>query len=97
MDSSDRERIEEARDELKNMVSFVSTYVNVHTHTHFPQLQEDELTKCVILVFANKQDLPNAYTVSEIQEKLELSSLRSQQVSIDRFIRNCLGIRKKHY
>ncbi|XP_064399518.1 ADP-ribosylation factor 4-like [Halichondria panicea] len=61
VDSNDRERIDEAKDELKNM------------------LVEEDLRKCVILVFANKQDLPNAMSVSDIQEKLGLSSLRSQQ------------------
>ena len=40
VDSNDRERIAEARDELNRM------------------LAEDELREAVVLVFANKQDLP---------------------------------------
>ncbi|KAI3366307.1 hypothetical protein L3Q82_000428 [Scortum barcoo] len=41
-------------------------------------IQEDELKEAVILVFANKQDLPNAMGVSELTDKLGLHSLRSR-------------------
>uniref|UniRef100_A0A9J8C803 ADP-ribosylation factor n=2 Tax=Cyprinus carpio TaxID=7962 RepID=A0A9J8C803_CYPCA len=41
-------------------------------------LQEDELREAVVLVFANKQDLPNAMAVSELTDKLGLQSLRSR-------------------
>ncbi|XP_071389364.1 ADP-ribosylation factor 4 isoform X2 [Centroberyx affinis] len=41
-------------------------------------LQEDELREAVLLVFANKQDLPNAMPVSELSDKLGLQSLRSR-------------------
>ncbi|XP_056138678.1 ADP-ribosylation factor 4 [Lampris incognitus] len=41
-------------------------------------LQEDELRDAVLLVFANKQDLPNALSVSELTDKLGLQSLRSR-------------------
>ncbi|KAK2848465.1 hypothetical protein Q7C36_010147 [Tachysurus vachellii] len=43
-------------------------------------LQEDELRDAVLLVFANKQDLPNAMPVSELTDKLGLQSLRSRTV-----------------
>ena len=36
---------------------------------------EDELRDCCLLVMANKQDLPNAMTVQEITEKLELNKI----------------------
>ncbi|XP_046339507.1 ADP-ribosylation factor 4-like [Haliotis rufescens] len=39
-------------------------------------LQEDELRESVVLVFANKQDLPNAKTSAELTEALGLNSLR---------------------
>lgn len=42
---------------------------------------EDELKDAVLLVFANKQDLPNALTVSELTDKLSLHSLRNKSVS----------------
>ena len=45
------------------------------------QLQEDELREAVLLVFANKQDLPNAMAVSDLTDKLGLQSLRSRTVS----------------
>uniref|UniRef100_G3WQM0 ARF GTPase 5 n=1 Tax=Sarcophilus harrisii TaxID=9305 RepID=G3WQM0_SARHA len=41
-------------------------------------LQEDELREAVLLVFANKQDMPNAMPVSELTDKLGLQSLRSR-------------------
>ena len=46
------------------------------------QLQEDELRDAVILVFANKQDLPNAMNVSEVTDKLGLHQLRNKTVSM---------------
>uniref|UniRef100_A0A3Q3CMK4 ADP-ribosylation factor n=1 Tax=Haplochromis burtoni TaxID=8153 RepID=A0A3Q3CMK4_HAPBU len=46
-------------------------------------VQEDELKDAVLLVFANKQDLPNAMGVSELTDKLGLHSLRSRTVRIN--------------
>ncbi|KAK4527817.1 hypothetical protein GAYE_SCF45G5748 [Galdieria yellowstonensis] len=57
VDSNDRERILEARDELRKM------------------LAENEMRSAVLLIFANKQDLPNAMTVDEVIEKFGLNSL----------------------
>nr|GMD55279.1 ADP-ribosylation factor 1-like isoform X1 [Ipomoea batatas] len=39
-------------------------------------LNEEELRDATVLVFANKQDLPNAMLVAEITDKLGLHSLR---------------------
>jgi ADP-ribosylation factor protein 1 len=58
VDTNDRERISEARDELSKM------------------LGEDELSNVVVLVFANKQDLPNAMSVAEVTDKLGLHEIR---------------------
>lgn len=41
-------------------------------------LKEDELRDAVVLVFANKQDLPNAMQASELVDKLNLNSLRNR-------------------
>lgn len=41
-------------------------------------LNEEELRDSLLLVFANKQDLPNAMSASEITEKLGLHSLRQR-------------------
>ena len=60
LDSNDRDRITEARDELHRM------------------LNEDELRDAILLVFANKQDLPNAMTAAEITDKLGLHSIRQR-------------------
>ncbi|CAK9237726.1 unnamed protein product [Sphagnum troendelagicum] len=60
VDSNDRDRIVEARDELHRMLS------------------EDELRDAVLLVFANKQDLPNAMNAADITDKLGLHSLRQR-------------------
>ena len=40
-------------------------------------LEEDELREAVLLIFANKQDLPNAMNAAEITDKLGLYSLRN--------------------
>lgn len=61
VDSNDRDRVTEARDELMKM------------------LNEDEMREAVVLVFANKQDLPNAMSAAEITEKLQLNTLRNRQ------------------
>ena len=61
VDSNDRDRVGEARDELHRM------------------LNEDELREAILLVFANKQDLPNAMNAAEITDKLGLHSLRNRK------------------
>ena len=61
MDSNDRERIEDAREELHKM------------------LIEDDMRDAVVLVLANKQDLPNAMPAAEISEKLGLHTLGNRQ------------------
>ncbi|CAK5050501.1 unnamed protein product [Meloidogyne enterolobii] len=60
VDSNDKERIVEAREELMRMLS------------------EDELRDSVLLVFANKQDLPNAMNAAELTDKLGLHTLRNR-------------------
>jgi len=42
-------------------------------------LGEDELRDAILLVFANKQDLPNAMAASELTDKLGLNSLRGKR------------------
>merc|ERR1712151_357263 len=61
VDSSDRDRIEDAREELMKMLS------------------EDEMRDAVLLVFANKQDLPHAMPAAEVTEKLGLRNMRDRQ------------------
>merc|ERR1711976_920750 len=61
VDSNDRDRIEDAREELTKMIN------------------EDEMRDAVVLVFANKQDLPNAMPAAEITEKLGLHNMRNRQ------------------
>jgi len=60
VDSNDRERAEDAREELHRM------------------LNEPELSEAVLLVFANKQDLPKAMKPADVAERLGLSSLRTR-------------------
>ncbi|KAH3732997.1 Small GTPase superfamily, Rab type [Pelomyxa schiedti] len=61
VDSNDRERVEEARDELHRL------------------LHEDELRDAVLLVLANKQDLPNALSLKDLTQKLDLTSQRNRK------------------
>uniref|UniRef100_A0A6B2LL48 ADP-ribosylation factor n=1 Tax=Arcella intermedia TaxID=1963864 RepID=A0A6B2LL48_9EUKA len=42
-------------------------------------LREEELSNAVLLVLANKQDLPHAMSVAEVTDRLGLHSLRSRQ------------------
>merc|ERR1712057_5330 len=51
VDSSDRDRIDDAREELSKM------------------LADPEMAEAVVLVFANKQDLPHAMSSTEVAEK----------------------------
>merc|ERR1712124_157162 len=60
VDSNDRDRIHENKDELHKM------------------LNEDDLRDAVLLVFANKQDLPNAMNAAEITDKLGLHALKQR-------------------
>ena len=45
-------------------------------------LAEEELAKCKLLVFANKQDLPNAMDEVQIGKAIGLDELRDRQWSI---------------
>lgn len=44
------------------------------------QLSEDELRDAIVLVYANKQDLPNAMSVSDVQQALSLQEYRGRKV-----------------
>lgn len=45
-------------------------------------MAEEELKNASLLVFANKQDLPDVLTEAEVSEGLGLSSLRNRQWAI---------------
>lgn len=49
-----------------------------------PHPLQDELRDAVLLVFANKQDLPNAMNAAEITDKLGLHSLRQRHWCVHR-------------
>lgn len=42
-------------------------------------LQEDDLRNSVLLIFANKQDLPNAMSTAEITDVLKLNSVKNRK------------------
>ncbi|URE12671.1 ARF [Musa troglodytarum] len=52
--------------------------VEARDELHRMMLDEDELRDVVLLVFANKQDLPNAMNAAEITDKLGLHFLRQR-------------------
>eukprot|EP01112_Ceratiomyxa_fruticulosa_P013251 TRINITY_DN3713_c0_g1_i1.p1 TRINITY_DN3713_c0_g1~~TRINITY_DN3713_c0_g1_i1.p1 ORF type:complete len:179 (-),score=26.28 TRINITY_DN3713_c0_g1_i1:172-708(-) len=60
VDSNDRDRIQEAQQELLRIIS------------------DREMKDAVLLVFANKNDLPNIMDTAEITEKLGLHKLRDR-------------------
>jgi small GTP-binding protein len=78
VDSNDRDRIDDSKD---------------YEHSAKEELQkmlaEDELREAVLLVFANKQDLPQAMTTVEVTERLGLNKLRGR----DWFIQGCCATR----
>ncbi|GJW93137.1 ADP-ribosylation factor 2 [Tanacetum coccineum] len=94
VDSNDRDRVVEARDELHRMLNEVNLHLLhlLKTLLRLSQTHEngyalvaplkaeniDELRDAVLLVFANKQDLPNAMNAAEITDKLGLHSLRQR-------------------
>ena len=49
-----------------------------HDELH-KMLSEDELRDAVLLVFANKQDLPQAMSVAEVTDKLGLHNIRNRK------------------
>jgi len=68
VDSNDRDRIDDG-----------SGCQNSAKDELTRMLAEDELRDAVLLVFANKQDLPNAMKVQEVTERLGLNKLRNRQ------------------
>ena len=60
VDSNDRERVDECKEELHKMLS------------------EEELKDVILLVLANKQDLPGAMTTPEITDKLGLHTIKGR-------------------
>lgn len=42
-------------------------------------LSEEDLKESVLLVFANKQDLPNSMSTAELTDKLKLNTLKSRR------------------
>uniref|UniRef100_A0A915A5X6 ADP-ribosylation factor 1-like 2 n=1 Tax=Parascaris univalens TaxID=6257 RepID=A0A915A5X6_PARUN len=42
-------------------------------------MQQDELRNAIVLIFANKQDLPHAMSAAEVADALHLSSLKTQE------------------
>lgn len=45
-------------------------------------LEEEELKEAVLLVFANKQDIPGSMSASEISDALGLNLIKNRQYSI---------------
>jgi ADP-ribosylation factor protein 6 len=60
IDSNDRARIDEARQELHRIIL------------------DREMKEALLLVFANKQDIPGSMTPTEVTEKLRLTQLKER-------------------
>ena len=71
VDSNDRERVEEAAEELQKLLS------------------EEPLKNACVLVYANKQDLPNALSVSELTTRLGMYDIKSKPW----FVQSCVASR----
>lgn len=64
---------------MYGILNIVDYQINIYNN--LLQLKEDELRDAVILVFANKQDMPNAMTAAELTNALNLNNLRNRRVS----------------
>lgn len=62
VDSNDRDRIYEAEGELKRILAW----------------HDDAAPQPALLIFANKQDLPNAMSIAEIADKLSLHQIKGR-------------------
>ena len=60
VDSSDVERLDEAREELAKLMG------------------EEQLKDAILLVYANKQDMPEAQGVQEVADALEITAIRDR-------------------
>jgi hypothetical protein len=58
------------------IITFTTSLARDELHR---MLNEDELRDSILLVFANKQDLPNAMSAAEMTDKLGLHGLRHRQ------------------
>jgi len=68
VDSNDKERVDGA-----STNSEASAKEELHR-----MLAEDELREAILLVFCNKQDLPQALSVAEVTERLQLNTIRNR-------------------
>lgn len=59
-----------------------STFKCINFYHFFSQQQEEELKNAVLCVFANKQDIEGAMTVSEVANSLGLPSLKNRKYQI---------------
>jgi len=68
VDSNDKERVDNSNN------SEASAKEELHR-----MLAEDELRDAALLVFANKQDLPNAMSVADLTDRLQLNTIRNRK------------------
>jgi ADP-ribosylation factor protein 1 len=67
VDSNDKERVDGTNN------AEASAKEELHR-----MLAEDELRDAILLVFCNKQDLPQALSVAEVTERLQLNTIRNR-------------------
>ena len=65
---------------LRVVCSTMNLYKYIHSVRVF--LQEDELKKSVLVIFANKQDIEGAMTVTEVANSLGLSLIKNRKYQI---------------
>jgi len=56
---------------------------NLNECAHFLFILQIELKDAILLVFANKQDVPNAMSVSEVADKLGLPTLKQRRWQVN--------------
>ncbi|ETW36341.1 hypothetical protein PFTANZ_02963 [Plasmodium falciparum Tanzania (2000708)] len=78
VDSNDRERIDDGKKIKKWKDYILLFFFNIAREELHRMINEEELKDAIILVFANKQDLPNAMSAAEVTEKLHLNTIRER-------------------
>ena len=84
VDSADRERMGISKQELVNMLGeHCKSYLYFRPeYSTFQIADEEELKSAIVVVLANKQDLAQAMSVSEIHKALGLDALKNRTFQI---------------
>ncbi|KAJ6731621.1 ADP-RIBOSYLATION FACTOR 1 [Salix purpurea] len=79
VDSSDTDRLMIAKDEFHAILEELKVFCVLNLYKWY---KEEELRGAIVLIFANKQDLPGALDDAAVTEALELHRIKNRQWAI---------------